>query len=156
MQVTDIHSKSFTELVETLDQFSEEELSIFPKNLISNFKKNKDPNYIWEFDKSKKVKDQNYMTETKALIVNLYKKYLCPESEKEKWKKYDSICDSLIEEEKRNKYNPDKIFTPRLENIISTENVDNSSENVSLTKVKEESILKKIFGKIISFFKKKN
>ena len=51
---------------------------------------------------------------------------------------------------------PDKIFTPRLENIISTENVDNSSENVSLTKVKEESILKKIFGKIISFFKKKN
>ena len=48
MQVTDIHSKSFTELVETLDQFSEEELSIFPKNLISNFKKNKDPNYIWD------------------------------------------------------------------------------------------------------------
>ena len=154
MQVTDIHSKSFTELVETFDQFSEEELSIFPQNLIANFKKNKDPNYIWEFDKSKHVKDQNYMTETKALIINLYKKYLCPDSEKEKWKKYDSICDNIIEEEKRNKYNPDKIFTPRLENVINTENTADTPESNFLTEIKKESIFKKILNKITSFFKK--
>ena len=75
MQVTNIQSRSFTELVETFNQFSEDEISIFPKNLIENFKKNMDKNYIWEFDKSKSVKDQNYLTETKALIVNLYKNF---------------------------------------------------------------------------------
>lgn len=156
MQVTNIQSRSFTEIVETFNQFSEEEISLFPKNLIENFKKNRDPNYIWEFDKSKSVKDQNYLTETKALIVNLYKKYLCPESEKEKWKKYDSICNNLIEEEKRNKYNPEQIFTPRLENKINNVKVESNNENVALAEVKEETFFKKIFRKIVKFFKREN
>ena len=154
MQVTNIQSRSFTELVETFNQFSEDEISIFPKNLIENFKKNMDKNYIWEFDKSKSVKDQNYLTETKALIVNLYKKYLCPESEKEKWKKYDSICNNLIEEEKRKKYNPDQIFTPRLENKINNETKEHSCENMLLAEIKEETIFQKVFNKIIKFFKR--
>lgn len=40
------------------------------------------------------------MVETKALIVEMYERYLCPPEEKEYWKKYDEECLLLIEEKK--------------------------------------------------------
>ena len=50
------------------------------------------------------------MTETKALLVQLYIKYLAPENEKELWEKYNQICLNEVEKKRREKYNPENIF----------------------------------------------
>lgn len=50
------------------------------------------------------------MPETKALIVEIYEKYLCLENEKEFWKEYDKICINKIEEQKKVMYKYKNIF----------------------------------------------
>ena len=72
-----------------------------PKNVLENLKNDKDNNYYFKFDKNKGLFEQNYMTETKALIVELYEKYLAPEEELVLWKKYNYLCNNKeVENEK--------------------------------------------------------
>ena len=56
------------------------------------------------------ILNQKYRIETKALFVELYEKYLAPKEDGEFWNEYDKICNNMIEEEKRIKYNSDNIF----------------------------------------------
>ena len=62
-------------------------------------------NYVFNIKKDEDITQQNFMTETKALFVELYEKYLAKDNEKEIWKEYDGFCFNLIENEKKEKYN---------------------------------------------------
>ena len=96
--------KAYTELDEILRKMSMAERNKIPKELIINIKREKDYNYIFNYDSSKDLLQQILKPETKALLVELYKKYLAPEEEKEMWKEYDKICFRIIEEEKKRNY----------------------------------------------------
>lgn len=58
-------------------------------------------NYVFNIKKDEDITQQNFMTETKALFVELYEKYLAKDNEKEIWKEYDGFCFNLIENEKK-------------------------------------------------------
>ena len=92
------------------------------------------------------------MTETKALIVELYEKYLAPEEELVLWKKYNYLCNNAIEDEKNKAHNPD-VFKKKKEPL--KEECIKKEEN-ALIEVdnKKESFIKKIIKRIKRKFKK--
>lgn len=104
------YKKAYTELNEIIKELSKVELEKIPSELIRSIETNIDKEYKWKYDKSKALLDQDLMPETKALIVEIYEKYLCPENEKEFWKEYDKICINKIEEQKKARYNGKEIF----------------------------------------------
>lgn len=104
------YKRAYTELNEIIKELSKAELEKIPNELIRNIETNIDKEYKWKYDKSKTLLDQDLMSETKALIVEIYEKYLCPENEKEFWKEYDKICINKIEEQKKAMYNGRNIF----------------------------------------------
>lgn len=104
------YKRAYTELNEIIKELSKAELEKIPNKLIRNIETNMNKEYKWEYDKSKTLLEQDLMPETKALIVEIYEKYLCPENEKEFWKEYDKICINKIEEQKKAMYNGKNIF----------------------------------------------
>ncbi len=104
------YKKAYTELNEIIKELSEAEIQKIPNDLIKNIKINMDMEYKWKYDNSKDLIQQDLMPETKALIVEIYERYLCKESEKEFWKEYNKICFNNIEQQKRIVYNANNIF----------------------------------------------
>lgn len=146
-----VYRKAYTELNEVFKRLSSIELSKIPQRAIENVRANMDTEYIWEYNDSKELEEQDFLVETKALIVEMYERYLCTEDKKEFWKKYDQVCLNMIEEKKREEYNPDNIFTKKeQEKIKETEEV----QEKSLISYENASWYQKIFTSIKSFFKK--
>ena len=143
-----IYKKAYTELYELVKRLSKEQLSKIPQSFISNLKRNKDNEYVWQYDDSKELEKQNFMLETKALIVEMYERYLCPEDKKKFWSNYDRICLNMIEEKKKEEYNPDNIFK---EKQYAQERVENNNLPVE---TRRENFLKKIVDFIRSILKK--
>ena len=98
------YKKAYTEVYEFVSNLDDEQKNKIPKNVLGNLKKDKDNNYYFKFDKNKGLFEQNYMTETKALIVELYEKYLAPEEDLVLWKQYDYTCNNVLKNEKRKIY----------------------------------------------------
>lgn len=146
-----IYKKAYKQLSEVFKRLSSDELSKIPNQLIENINADMDKDYIWEYDESKRLEEQDFLVETKALIVEIYEKYLCPEDKKEFWDKYDQICFNMIEEERNKKYNTDNIFKNKQTEVKLEE------QNVNLpASIKRESIFKKIIGFIKKCFKAKH
>ena len=91
------------------------------------------------------------MPETKALIIEIYIKYLVEnEDEKEAWEIYKKECLNKVEEEKKAKYNPDDIFK---NNIVDGKPIIEEYEEISVpVSKKKESFFRKILNKIKDFF----
>ena len=95
------YKMAYVELNEIIKHLSEDEQLKIPETFKKNLLKEMDKEYKFIFDNKKGLLGQTYMNETKALYIKLYKQYLA--TEKDVWKKYDSICHSIIENEKRKK-----------------------------------------------------
>lgn len=142
-----LYQKAYVELLELIKYLSNEEKSKIPESFIKYIKQNRDNDYEFHIDNNKGILDQEYMLETKALIVKLYELYLAPNEEKELWQKYDKICLNKIEEEKSKKYNTD-IFKRNDDKSNETEKIENLENNEKISKnspiiYKKENILQK-------------
>lgn len=152
-----LYRKAYVEIYEMVKLLSDEEREKIPEYFIEYIYNNMDTNYIFHVDTTRGLLEQNYMIETKALIVKLYEKYFAPESENEFWNKYHRICFNMIDEEKKRKYNSNDIFknqeqTKKLENIEKP--VDKIVKNeVSMVKYKK-TIFQRVLNKIRSIFHK--
>lgn len=139
-----LYQKAYVELYEMIKSLSRKEQEKIPKYFIEYIFNNRDVNYNFHIDKNRGLLEQDYMIETKALIVKLYEKYFAPESENEIWKKYHRICFNMIDNEKKKKHNPEDLF--KKEQIKAIEHKD-----ILPVKYKKESI----FQRIMNFFKNK-
>ena len=99
------YQKAYVELYEIIKVLPEEEQKKIPKLVLKNLKDNMDKEYKFILNKDSDILNQKYRIETKALFVELYEKYLAPKEDGEFWNEYDKICNNMIEEEKRIKYN---------------------------------------------------
>lgn len=147
------YKKAYVELLELLSVIPKETLSKIPETIIINMKKEMDSEYSWTYNEEKSFDEQDVMIETKALFVQIYKKYIADETEKETWEKYDKFTKNYIEEQKNQKYDPSKLF----ENSTSKSEVSNSESVSPTTKTMEETSMivyeENIFQKIINKFK---
>lgn len=137
--------KAYVELYEIIKVLPEEEQKKIPKLFLKNLKNNMDKEYKFILDKDCDILNQNYRIETKALFVELYEKYLETKEECNFWNQYNKICDNMIEEEKKTKYNTENIFKNR--KLERKEPIANSNLPIEIKD-------KNIFIKFLDFIKK--
>lgn len=142
------YKRAYTELNEVIKVLSENEKSKIPSNFLKKLDDNIDDKYKFKLDMSKGIFEQNLMPETRALIIELYERFLAKKEEKEFWQKYDELCLKKIENQKKEKYNPEVLFKSKEYSIKKT------AENVStsITVLPKENIFKKIINKIKRIF----
>lgn len=143
-----MYKKAHVELYEVIKRLSKQELEKIPYNFIDNLKNSLDNEYKWKYDDTKSLEEQDFLVETKALLVEMYERYLCSEDKKEFWDNYDRICLNMIEEKKRQEYNPDNIFKDR------NQNKNREEEKVGSTNNLPAEIKESLFTKVINFFKR--
>ena len=86
------YEKAYLELYELIKRIPVKDRSKIPNDFIEFVKDNMNLNYIFKYDESKSLLDQDVMVETKALLVQLYEKYLSRPEEKDFWNKYNIEC----------------------------------------------------------------
>lgn len=154
----EIYKKAYSELNEIFNSALSFEIERIPEHVIENMKNQRDTEYNWKYDYSKNLMDQDMMEETKALLVEVYARYLSSPEEKECWERYNNICTELIEEERIKKQEQNNIFENKLEieEINSIENKEikimyaEKKDKTSDTKmISEKNEYKNVFLKIM-------
>ena len=148
-----VYKKALKEVYEFINILSDEERNKIPQIYISNIEKEMDASHQFVYDITKKLSEQNFMNESKAIIVDIYIKYFSEKEECEKWEKYYKISNKLIEERKRKEFNPNNIFTDNNKKIEERENETKNIEEVALTII-DNNIFKDIINRIKSIIKK--
>lgn len=148
-----VYKKALKEVYELINILSDEERNKIPQIYISNIEKEMDASHQFVYDITKKLSEQNFMNESKAIIVDIYIKYFSEKKECEKWEKYYKISNNLIEERKRKEFNPDNIFTDNNKRIEERENETKNIEETALTRI-DNNIFKDIINRIKSIIKK--
>ena len=145
------YKKAYVELNEIIKVLSKEQKDKIPESFVNYIINNMDKDYIFNYDNSKGIFDQNLMVETEALLVEVYERYLAPEEEKEMWNKYDRFCLNKIDEEKRAKTN--NMFESNKkekDTTIVKQNKEKEENNILPLKYEKENF----FTKILNFFKR--
>ena len=154
------YKNGISEVLEILKYSEKEYTDKLPKKLISFFKENASKTYKPQIDVNKKIEDMDLLPETKGLLSLLYMDYWSTPEEKEEFKKVLKNNQEKIEQELREKYNPDKIFDRPEEKVEESQKLETDepeinqgvSENEALTEY-HESFMKNLINKIKEFIK---
>ena len=105
-----------------------------------------------ELDYSKPIEELNLKEKTREILGYIYINWWSTKEEKE-------LCDKMINNKRKNnnvgtnvKYEVDDIFKARKNNVL-VNNTENT-EIKEMVEYKEETFIKKIINKILSFFNK--
>lgn len=128
--INTIYAKAYTEVLEIIKHFPEEEYNKIPKEKIEFYKDNKDKDYAFVINPEIDLSEQNISPEANAIIVNLFRDYFATEEQKVKIKEILDLNQKKEEQEKREKYNPDDIFKKANKNTEIT-NIETSENNTN-------------------------
>ena len=142
------YANAYTEVLEILKNISQEDYNKVPKEKINLFEHNANKEYIFDYDLTKTLEEQNVSKTARAIIAILFRDYWATDEQRNKIKAFQSNKRHQIEEENRQKYNTD-IFKNR--NNSTAEVINEQVENMQLVEYKE-SIFKKILSKIKNIF----
>ncbi len=123
MQNTTIYPNVATELIEIFKFVDEPVLEKIPEELKEELERISNKEYEFNIDKTKKLSEQNMLPQTKELLSGIFIKYCCREEDGNEILVACKENDIRAEEEKREKYNPDKLFESRKENKEEAETV---------------------------------
>lgn len=146
-----LYKQAHVELYEIIKHLTKNEKDKIPKSFINNLALNVDNNYIFKYEPSKSIIEQDLKTETKALLVQMYIRYLAPKEDQEFWKKYNRACLNKVEQEKSKNYTYEDLFINNKE--LSKKIVEPSTNDNDLIKYKQ-SLFKRLWNKLLSIFKK--
>lgn len=141
------YNKAYKEVLEVLKYMSQEEREKIPQKMIQMFNEKMDQNHKFKYDESKKFAEQELLIETKAILSNLFRDYWATSEQRERILLKQNRDRIKIEEQKKEKYNPENLF----KKTNQTYNPKESIEEVSIRKYKE-SIFKRFINKIKSIF----
>lgn len=77
------YSKRLVEVDEILKHMSKKDLEKIPKEVLSIIRDNKDSKYIWNYDKTKSLKNQNINKDTISILSYLNMEYLLNSEQKD-------------------------------------------------------------------------
>ena len=143
------YKRAFTEVLAILNLISDEYYNKIPKDIILTLEKMRDDSYNYQLEFNKKFNEQKVSEVSKAILSNFYRDYWATDIEKNKIIEEEKTKRIQVENEKREKYNPDDIFKDKKD--LTFEN-ENSSRQTYMIKNKE-SFIKRIIKKIIEIFK---
>lgn len=146
------YHKAYKEVLEVLKYMAKEDVNKVPENMILTFETKQDKNHIFKIDVNKSIEEQNLLEETKDILSNIFRDYWATPEQREKIIARENFEREKIELEKRERYNPDRIFENRnSENEETYKVIDNE-----LTVVENKSFSEKIKDFIRSIFNYKN
>lgn len=147
MEIAAKTRKMFSELDEFLSLLPDEERNAIPTEEREFYKNEKAKEYTKNIDITKPLSEQNLMIETLSAIAVLNLKYWCrDENEKNRLKKVYYENEMKHQENLKEKYNPDNIFSSEIKNNIE-------EPAIVAEMIVQENIFKKILNKIKCFFK---
>lgn len=117
------YSKVYTEVLEIISHFSEEEYSKIPSEKIKFYEDNKDKNYNYKINPQIDLNKQYISRETEALIVILFRDYFATPKQKDILNNLLKQNQQKTDKEKYEKYNPNDIFKNKKDEIITNNQV---------------------------------
>ena len=138
------YAKAYTEVLEIINHFSEDEYKKIPKEKIDFYEKLKDRKYDFKINPNIDLAEQNISRKANAILVSLFRDYFATAKQKEILKNLLQQNQEKLEKEKYLKYNPDNIFNK------SNSNINDSKDKVALVEIKNEVW----YRKILNFFKR--
>ncbi len=146
----DKYARAYTEVLEILSHFSEEEYYKIPKEKIEFYENNKDNNYEFVINPEVDLSQQYISKEANAILISLFRDYFATENQKETLKNLLKQNQEQLEEIKKEKYSQDNLFKKNTNIKINRSEV----QEQSLTEYKEP-LWKKIFNMILQKIKLK-
>ena len=98
------YAKAYTEVLEVIKYFSEEDYNKIPKKKIEFYKENMDKNYDFTINPDIDLSEQNISPEANAIMITLYRDHFATEEQKEKIKEILELNEKKADQEKRKKY----------------------------------------------------
>lgn len=142
--MNNLYAKAYTEVLEIINHFSEDEYKKIPKEKIDFYEKHKDRKYDFKINPNIDLAEQNISRKANAILVSLFRDYFATAKQKEILKNLLQQNQENLEKEKYLKYNPDNIFNK------SNSNINDSKDKVALVEIKNEVW----YRKILNFFKR--
>lgn len=142
--MNNLYAKAYTEVLEIINHFSENEYKKIPKEKIDFYEKHKDRKYDFKINPNIDLAEQNISRKANAILVSLFRDYFATAKQKEILKNLLQQNQEKLEKEKYLKYNPDNIFNK------SNSNINDSKDKVALVEIKNEVW----YRKILNFFKR--
>lgn len=144
-----VYREAFAEVLEVLKNSNQKILEKIPEKFITLLNENKDKNYIVKIDFTNENWDDSIKQETQAILALIYRDYIVSQEERARLLTEENEEQIRIENELREKYNPDNLFKKHSEDKNVTDN-DIQSE-VAIIEYKE-SIFKRLINKIKDIF----
>lgn len=145
------YREAFEEIYEIFSLMPKELLKKIPTKFYEMIEEERDTNYSPNIKEP--LEKQKLKNETIIILGLIYRDFLCSPDEKKRLQEKDAIefqeVEKALEEEIREKYNPDDIFKNR--NRIIPEETQ-PSEETRMTLVQEEKWYQKIFNLIKNLF----
>ena len=142
----DNYNKAFKEVVEILKRVPKESVNKIPQEMRDMFEEDMEKDYIFEIKENVEFEDLELLEETKAILANIFRDYWATPYQRERILAKEKQDRQILEEKKREMYNPDDIFKKRKNSEIKHE--DNYNTNLPV-EIKEE----RFYRKLISFIK---
>lgn len=139
---------AYTEVYTILQELNEEEYNKIPPEVIETIEANRNEEYEYELDDELELKDQPMLSETKAILFNLFRDYLATPEQKAKIIRMQNEARQKNELKKQQIYNTD-VFANKPKGHLA----ENNNETMQIVEYKE-NIFKRIWNKLKSFFTK--
>ena len=148
------YPKRLVELYEVLKYMSKDDKSKLPQDLKDAIENGRDEEYVWSYDESKPLAEQDLHPDTVAMLTYINMEYILTDEQKE------NVKNALASNKKRNKINndlkPQEIHTDfdesDLESQEESEEVSEEVEEDEETSMVPVGETKSIFKKIVHFF----
>lgn len=133
-------NKRLVEVEYILKKLDDEYIKKIPLEIWNYIDENKDKNYIFNYDESKTLVEQNLNINTISILTYINMEYLLGEEQKKEMIDLLRKDETIAEKEKSARYNPDDLFKNKQQI---------KQQETSLVEVKIE----KWYEKVFSFFK---
>lgn len=138
-------NKRLVEIEYILRKLEDEYIKKIPQEIWDYIEKNKDKNYIFKYDDSRNLLEQNLNIDTISILTYINIEYLLDEKQKMEMIEFLRKDEAIAEQEKAKLYNPEDLFKNKKES---------KQQETSLVEVKIEKWYEKVFAFFKNMFKK--
>ena len=150
--MTNSYAKAYTEVLEILSHFSEEEYSKIPQEKINFYKSNMEKNYEYSIDPNIDLSKQHISKEANAILISIFRDYFANDRQRQTLNNLLNQNQEKHEKIKKEKYNSDNIFINNNRNV-TIDNTENKQE-LALVEIKDMKWYTKVWRFIKDFFRK--
>mgnify|MGYP004687666015 FL=1 len=138
-------NKRLVEIEYILRKLEDEYIKKIPQEIWDYIEKNKDKNYIFKYDDSKNLLEQNLNIDTISILTYINIEYLLDEKQKMEMIEFLRKDEAIAEQKKAKLYNTEDLFKNKKES---------KQQETSLVEVKIEKWYEKVFAFFKNMFKK--